>query len=72
MKIHKVLKNSPKKKLYHHLKEEIMQNQNLSSKMIFDLSKIPKTGAKPKIWLKITLNDLNMTFEVKVDLWSQK
>ena len=36
--------------------------------MSFDFFKIPKKGAKPKIWLKITLNDLNMTSELKVDL----
>ena len=45
-----------------------MQNPNMSQKIIFDLSKIPKMGAKPKNWPKITLNDLYMTFEVKVDL----
>ena len=36
--------------------------------MSFDFFKIPKQGAKPKIKLKMTLNDLYMTFEVKVDL----
>ena len=57
-----------KKKLYHHLKEKIMQNPDISLKMSFDFLKIPKKGAKPKIQLKMTLNDLYMTFEVKVDL----
>ena len=33
-----------------------------------DFFKTPKKGAKPKIWLKMTLNDPYMTFEVKVDL----
>ena len=37
-------------------------------KMSFEFFKIPNKGAKPKIQLKMTLNDLYMTFEVKVDL----
>ena len=68
IKIHKVLKKGPKKNLYHHFKEEIMQNPNISSKISFDLFKIPKKGAKPKIDPKMTLGDLQMTSEVKVDL----
>ena len=44
-----------------------MQSQHKSSKMISDLLKIPKTGAKPKNWPKMTLNDPYMTFDVKVD-----
>ena len=40
IEIHKLLKNGPKnKKLYHHFKEEIMQNPNISSEMSFELSK---------------------------------
>ena len=36
--------------------------------MIFDFSEMPKKGAKPKIQPEMTLNDLYMTSEVKVDL----
>ena len=36
--------------------------------MNFDFLKIPKMGAKLKIQPKMTVNDLYMTFEVKVDL----
>ena len=36
----------------------IMQNLNLSSKISFDLFKIPKMGAKPKIDPIMTLYDL--------------
>ena len=60
---HKVLKNSPEnKKLYHHLKEEIMQNPNISSEISFEFFKIPKKGAKPKKLPKMVENDLWMTF----------
>ena len=56
------------KKLYHHLKEKIMQNQNITLKMSFDIFKMPKKGAKPKIDPKMTFDDLQMTSKVKVDL----
>ena len=35
--------------------------------MSFDFFKMPKKGAKPEMQPKMTLNDLNMTLEVKVD-----
>ena len=41
---------------------------NMQSEMNFDFIKIPKKGTKPKIQPKMTLIDLNMTSEVKVDL----
>ena len=69
MEIHKVLKNGPKNKnLYHHLKEKITQNPDTLLKFTFDLFKIPKIGAEPKINPKMTLDDLQMTSEVEVDL----
>ena len=35
-----------------------MKNPNISLKISFDLFKIPKKGAKPKIDPKMTLDDL--------------
>ena len=49
IKFHKVLKNGAKK-LYSHMKEEIMLNLNILSEKSFDHFKIPKKGAKMKIW----------------------
>ena len=46
----------------------IMQNPNTLSEMCFHFVKIPKKGAKRKIDPKMTLDDLYMTSEVKVDL----
>ena len=48
IKFHRVLKNGAKK-LYSHLKEEIMLNPYILSEMSFDIFKIPKKIAKPKI-----------------------
>ena len=36
--------------------------------MNFDLFEILKYGAKLKKWPKMTINDLYVTYEVKVDL----
>ena len=72
IEIHKLLKNGPKNKKVPLFKRGEHVKYKYIIRNEFWLFQNAEKGAKPKVKLKATLNDIYMTSEVNVDLWSPK
>ena len=73
IEIHKVLKIGPENKNYIIICKRITHTIRIyNQKLILTFLKYRNMALNWKKWPKMTINDLYVTYEVKVDLWSPK